>query len=605
MQRMVQGALRGALVGVAAGILAMALAPTTRAHEAQSDAATVHADEHEYILRIAQRDERRWRAMTPQERAAQAERAEAKTETLVRKSAGPARKVGRWTKSPFGLPNYAIHAAMLPTGKILFWGYPFYDDFENRGEAALWDPAKGYGPNAFRDVDPPRVDPDGNGPQGAVPAPIYCSGQSFLPSGELLVTGGNLAWSFQDPRYESASGAQFVFTFDPWAERWTQQPSMRHGRWYPSQLELADGTTLIVGGYSDEPPGGMHNPSVEVFVPAPARGGIGTIGEYRSAARETELYPHLFTLPSGDALLAGPGPDDSSILPLSELGQGQLAWRDLPDTAGFRIGGTGVLHPGDPSGSWRVSQFGGYGTVPQREDFSKASRDALSINARAASPRWRSSSGFELGRSYHNTVLLPDRSMVTVGGGSGFSKARGNWEIDDSGKRRRVELTKPGTRRWRLGPAQREDRSYHSTALLLPDGRVWSAGDDRYPLEADGTKSRSDTAEIYSPPYLFRGRRPRLAGATTAATYNSIFYADTKPSRPRARSYVLVAPGATTHGADMQQRLVPLREERREGDTTAIRAPANSAIAPPGQYMLFGLSRKGVPSVASWISLSY
>ena len=156
-----------------------------------------------------------------------------------------------------------------------------------------------------------------------------------------------------------------------------------------------------------------------------------------------------------------------------------------------------------------------------------------------------------------------------------------------------------------MGPAQLEDRSYHSTALLLPDGRVWSAGDDAYPLEADGSWARSDTAEIYSPPYLYRGKRPKFQQASKATSYDRTFFATMKEGKPQARKFVLVAPGATTHGADMQQRLVPLRVDGRKGTRTALRAPANSAIAPPGRYMLFGLSEDGVPAVARWIKLSY
>ena len=99
-------------------------------------------------------------------------------------------------RRPFELPNYAIHAAMLPTGKILFWGFPtFPDAAESRRGRALGSLPGLSGPMPSKDVDPPLVDPDGEGPQGMVAAPIYCSGQSFLPTGELLVTGGNLAWT--------------------------------------------------------------------------------------------------------------------------------------------------------------------------------------------------------------------------------------------------------------------------------------------------------------------------------------------------------------------------------------------------------------------------
>ena len=604
MHAMASEIFKGGAAATAAITFVLTVSAVAPAHDVESGAATDHAQEHALLFELSQREERRWQRMSPDEREAESAQAASEAEAYARSTAGDPAKVGEWTRAPFRLPNYAIHAAMLPTGKILFWGYPTFPDAQNRGEAALWDPSEGFGPDAFEDVDPPLVDPDGDGPQEMVPAPISCSGQSFLPTGELLVTGGNLAWSYQDPRYESSPGASFVFTFDPWSESWTQQPSMADGRWYPSQAELSDGTTLIAGGYSDDVPGGIDNPAVEVFSPAPFRGGQGTIVEYASAERRTELYPHIFTLPNGDALLAGPGPSDSAVLPISALGQGPLEWQDFPVSSGYRLGGSAVLEPDSPDGSWKVTQLGGYGTVPEADGLSAASADSETLDARKPEKGWVKEDGLILGRSYHNTVLLPDESMVTIGGGIGFTLEDGNWTIDSSGSHRRVELLSAGKKSWGMGPAQLEDRSYHSTALLMPDGRVWSAGDDRYALEGDGTWAQSDTAEIYSPPYLFGGKRPKFQSASKSATYDQTFFARMKRGEP-ARRFVLVAPGATTHGADMQQRVVPLRVDGRKGTTAALRAPANSAIAPPGRYMLFGLSGEGVPAVARWISLSY
>lgn len=564
-----------------------------------------HGQEFELLRKLAKRESRQWEAMRPGERRAKARKAKRKARRYANATEGDPAQVGQWTDAPFGMPNYAVHAALLPTGKVMFWGIPFYNDFTNRGEAAIWDPALGYGPGAFKEVDPPLVDPDGNqGPQGLVPAPIYCSGQSFLATGELLVTGGNLAYTWKDARFHSPPGTPFVFTFDPWTERWTQQPSMNHGRWYPSQLQLGDGTTLIIGGYSEEPPGGVNNPDVEVFVPSPVRGGVGTIGRYGSAEREVNLYPHLATLPNGDALLAGPGDLDSAILPMSRLGQEPLAWQQLGKTSGYRIGGSAYLHPVQRDGSWKVSQIGGYGTIPESDGLSPASADAETIDGSDLAAGWKPDGTMNLGRSFQNTVLLPDESMVAIGGGIGFTGSNGNWTIDPSGERRRVEIFDPATRTWRLGPAQIEDRSYHSVALLLPDGRIWSSGDDRYPLSG-GEKSRSETAEIYSPPYLFRGPRPEFASAPTQTKYNHEISVRMSGVAAQAEKFVLMAPGATTHGADMQQRSVPLRVERRNGTDFTLRAPPRSEMAPPGHYMLFALSPDGVPAVARWIRLSY
>ena len=73
------------------------------------------------------------------------------------------------------------------------------------------------------------------------------------------------------------------------------------------------------------------------------------------------------------------------------------------------------------------------------------------------------------------------------------------FNYDAFADQRKVELWNPSTGAWTAGPAQVEYRTYHSTALLLPDGRVMSAGDDF------NGGNNTDTAEIYSPPYLYKG----------------------------------------------------------------------------------------------------
>ena len=63
-------------------------------------------------------------------------------------------------------------------------------------------------------------------------------------------------------------------------------------------------------------------------------------------------------------------------------------------------------------------------------------------------------------------------------------------------------------------------------------------------------------AQVYSPPYLFRGPQPVITNAPAAARLGQTFAVTT--DRPGMASAMLVAPGATTHGNDMHQRAVKL-----------------------------------------------
>jgi hypothetical protein len=143
--------------------------------------------------------------------------------------------------------------------------------------------------------------------------------------------------------------------------------------------------------------------------------------------------------------------------------------------------------------------------------------------------------------------------------------------------------------------AQTIQRTYHSTAVLLPDGRVVSAGSD------NGAPTQV-TYEIYSPPYLFNGPQPVISAAPTSITYGSQFSITTANASTIA-SMALVHPGATTHADDFDQRYVNLTFTVGNGTLTAT-APANGNLAPPGYYMLVIVNTSGVPSVMPFLQLN-
>jgi hypothetical protein len=135
-------------------------------------------------------------------------------------------------------------------------------------------------------------------------------------------------------------------------------------------------------------------------------------------------------------------------------------------------------------------------------------------------------------------------------------------------------------------------RAYHSTALLLPDGRVLSAGDNNH----GGGGARE---EIYSPPYLFRASRPKIVTAPASARVGSSIGVGTTGGARRA---VLLSPAATTHATNMNQRMIELPSSAVSASGLTVTIPADGSV-PPGPYMLFVLDADATPSVASWITL--
>ena len=179
-------------------------------------------------------------------------------------------------------------------------------------------------------------------------------------------------------------------------------------------------------------------------------------------------------------------------------------------------------------------------------------------------------------------MVLPDGQVLITGGGRAF-------KYTDPVKT--PELWSPVTETWTPMAPHQASRMYHATALLLPDGRVYTAGQDNGPL--------ARFAEIWSPPYLFKGSRPTLSG-TPANVIHGGQLQFTSPQAASLSRVVLIRPGANTHEIDSDQRAVPLTFTTA-GTTVTAQVPTNINLLPPGYYMLFIVDTKGVPGAAPWV----
>ena len=241
--------------------------------------------------------------------------------------------------------------------------------------------------------------------------------------------------------------------------------------------------------------------------------GSGRLDYYPAGNRDTAFYPHLFTLKDGRVFLGGPDKVDSGLLDpagLDGLVTGS-AWTSFAPTNVYRVGGNAILWPQGAPGDTRVTLLGGY-TYSGADGVAVADTETFDTDAPAAG--WTLNGAgipaMNAGRSYGNVVQLPDGELVAVGGGAGkFGRRRRQLHRRrPAAQAGRAAAARDSTPPGGSGPAQQKWRAYHSTALLLPDGRVLSAGDDYWHLGDEPRPEGGDpmdVGEIYSPPYLFDG----------------------------------------------------------------------------------------------------
>jgi hypothetical protein len=515
---------------------------------------------------------------------------------------------GAWEPVEHRFRHLPVHLALLHTGKVLAFGGSGNDEtrLHDPYPAELFDPRTGT-------VETVEQDLGGD---------LFCVGHAFLGDGRLLAAGGTHRYDGQldlsavpglseladrlglpdDPAFPPFSGLDHAYLFDPEGERWTRVQDLHAGRWYPTLVTMGDGSVLTAAGFTKHPPWVVLR-KLERYTPGEGWSVL------RGADRWLPLYPRLHLLPDGSVFYAGSYnthytfPFSLRSFPTAVLDIDTRTWTEygLPNEE-EREEGASVLLPFRPDEGYRARVLLAGGGTPTGDE---AIADAEVIDLDASRPAWRSVEPMAHARYYTYAVLLPDGAVFVMGGhsgrkghihGVGYDPETGEVASAPNAVHE-AERFDPETETWEPLASMSVDRLYHAGALLLPDGRVLTAGSN--------PKRRVDELRIetYRPPYLFGGPRPTVDAAPDAVTYGGRFEIET-PDAGEIDEVVVIRQSSTTHCLDTDQRLVELPiDERREG-AVAVRLPDNPNLLPPGYYLLFVLA-DGVPSVAPFVRVGH
>jgi PKD repeat protein len=457
------------------------------------------------------------------------------------------------------LPIVPVSGANLPDGTVLLWSaenrFGFGADL-GRTYSVLFDPATGTATERL--VSETSHD-------------MFCPGTANLPDGRIFVNGG------------LSAGTTSIY--DPNTQIWTRAANMNIARAYQGTTPLQDGSVFTLGGSWA---GGVGNKHGEVWTPNAWRLLPGVrIDPFLSSdtTRNFGMDSHLWLFAAGNGRVfhAGPG---FNMHWVETAGNGRVTPAGRRGDDQFSINGNAVMF--DTGKLLKVGGAPGYEGI-----VANANSYVIELGA-AVNVRKLPSMAYP--RAFHNSVVLPNGQVVVIGGATvavGFTDNNGVLA---------PEIFDPISETFTVMPSMAVARNYHSIALLLPDGRVLSAGGG---LCGNGCGANHPDLQILSPPYLFNAdgslaTRPVISSAPTQAVHGASMNVTTTGP---VSAFSLVRLTSTTHAVNNDQRRLSLSFSEVSPNNYAVQVPANPGWALPGMYMLFAMDDDGTPSVSRTVRI--
>jgi len=463
----------------------------------------------------------------------------------------------KWS-APITLPLVPAAAANLPDGTVVVWAADSPLNFTpgevtpGKTYTAIFNPATGTSKQML-------VSNTGHD--------MFCPGIVNLPDGRVFVTGG------------SSSDKTSFYTAS--THSWSSGDQMNIPRGYQGSVTLSNGNVFLVGGSWN---GGLGGKTGETWISGSGwQVNSAILADYiltndAQGVYRADNHAWLFAVSNGRVFHAGPS---QAMHWFDTAGNGSVTQAGNRGNDSDAMNGNAVMYD-----VGKILAVGGAPSYVQTNATSNAT--LIDISSGTATTRTIRSMNYQ--RAFGNSVVLPNGQVVVVGGQT-FAQP-----FSDDTAVLTPELWDPTTNIFSPLAPQAVPRTYHSFALLLPDGRVLSGGGGL----CGGCSTNHANVEILTPPYLLNpngssASRPTITSAPTEAQLGTSIAVAASSG---VQAFALMRLSSATHALNNEQRRVPLSFTVGTAGEYMLKIPTDPGVVVPGYYMLFALNTKGVPSVS-------
>ncbi|MEM7378398.1 MAG: galactose oxidase-like domain-containing protein [Pseudomonadota bacterium] len=480
---------------------------------------------------------------------------------------------GQWGPL-FGWPFVPVHVAMLPDNRMLSWSSNERDEFKNVAvqgtHSAVYDIETGSFSETYEQ-----------------PHDMFCAGISLLADGRVLASGGNTT---------TYAGS----VFNPDSSTWESGGTMRHARWYGTQLTLSDGDAFATFARRGQEIPERFSPADSTWTEVPGASMVPLRNEQdatnsliTSFVAGMQWYAFMHVAPDGRIIQTGPTQtlhwfDPNGVGSVEDTGLQMARNRQFGAAVMYRPGKILVSGGADPIRTDATSEFG---------NLLGGTETAVTVDVTGANPVVTPVESMRYARVQHNAVVLPNGEVLVVGGDAWGKLFSDRFAVHES------EIWNPDTETWRTADSVSTPRTYHSWAILMQDGRVMSGGGGL--CGTCGVNHR--TAQVFTPPYLYNAdgsaaARPALGTVSATLHAGESLYASVGSTASEPK-FALVRLSSVTHSINSDQRWIPLTPSTLSPGVFQLDLPSNPNVLIPGHYWLFAYDDTGTPSMGHLVQI--